>query len=54
MEMEFLIYHLHISRSYSDCYFAYDYPGNYTAQARAVDNDGNVSDPATINNIVVQ
>jgi hypothetical protein len=36
------------------CYFAYDFPGNFTAQVWAVDNDGNVSDPATINNIIVQ
>jgi hypothetical protein len=36
------------------CYFAYDFPGNYTAKVWAVDNDGNVSDPATINKIVVQ
>jgi M6 family metalloprotease-like protein len=36
------------------CYFVYDFPGKYTAQVWAVDNNGNVSDPAVINNIVVQ
>ena len=34
--------------------FQYDYPGTYTARAHVVDNNGNISETATINNIVVQ